>query len=315
MVTDTVAAPFPVSRFLGPRYWINWLGVGLLWLAVQLPYRWQLALGRGLGWIMRQLAKYRGRGDTARVNIDLCFPELSEREREELVKRHYESLGIGLLEVAMSWWAPNERLAPLVAEIEGMEHLQEALKQGKGAILMGAHFTTLEIGARLLNMYVPFHVVYKHFKNPLFDAIMRRERERHVKKAIHRNDIRSMLKSLKQNMPVWYAADMNYRGKHAVFVPFFGIMASTNPATSRLARSSGAPVVPFFQERLPDAKGYRLVIKPPVENFPSDSIEQDTQRLNAIIEEQVRRVPEQYFWVHRRFKTRPPGEPKLYKRG
>ncbi len=309
-MTDTT--PLSATRFLGPRYWLNWIGVGLLWSVTRLPYKWQLAVGRVLGKFMHSFARVKGRGDTVRTNLRLCFPELSEREREELVKKHYESLGVGVIEVAMSWWTSDEKLAPLVAEIEGLEHLRNALKQGKGVILMGAHFTTLEIGARLLNMHVPFYVVYKHFKNPLFDAVMRRAREKHVKKAIHRNDIRTMVKSLKENMPVWYATDMNYRGKYAVFVPFFGVLASTNPATSRLARSSGAPVIPFFQERLPNGRGYRLVVNPPVADFPSDSVERDTQRLNEVIEAHVRRVPEQYFWVHRRFRTRPPGEGNLY---
>jgi Kdo2-lipid IVA lauroyltransferase/acyltransferase len=308
-VTDT--ATLSLKPFLAPRYWPNWLGVGLIWSLTRLPYTWQIGIGRLLGRAFRLAAKRRN--NTVRINLALCFPEKSEAEREALLRRHYECLGIALMETAMSWWMPDRRLAPL-AHIEGLEHLEQALEQGKGAILMGAHFTNLEIGARLLNMRVPFYVVYRHLDNPLLNEVMRRSREAHVKKAIHRSDIRSMLRSIRQGKAVWYAADQNYSGRNFVFAPFFGIPAATNSATARLARTSGAPVIPFFQIRLPGGAGYRLIVQPPLEDFPSGDIEADTLRINEVIEAQVRMAPEQYLWVHRRFKTRPPGEPDLYRR-
>jgi Kdo2-lipid IVA lauroyltransferase/acyltransferase len=299
-----------LTRFLGPRYWHNWLGLGVLWLLTRLPYRSMLQAGRSLGRLGLLLARHRT--GPARTNLALCFPELTAEQREGLLRRHYESLGMGVLEIALSWWAPDERLRPLAREIVGIEHLHSALERGRGAILLGGHFTNLEIGGRLLDMHVPFNVVYRHLKNPLFDAVMKRSREAHIGKAIHRNDIRGMLRSLKANVPVWYAADQNYSGKHFVFAPFFGIPAATNSATARLARASGAPVIPFFQRRLADQSGYQLVLSAPIEDFPSDDVEADIRRVNEALEAQIRMAPEQYLWVHRRFKTRPEGEPDLY---
>ncbi len=282
-----------------------------MWLIAQLPYRAQLGIGAILGGLMYH-ASPRHRHITA-VNLRLCFPELSAPERATLLRRHFGSLCMGVVETAMSWWTPDKKLRRL-AHIEGMEHLERAKKMGKGVILLSAHFTTLEIGGHLLAMHTPFHAMYREHKNPLFDAVMRRARERRFEQAIPRRDVRAFLGSLKMGLPVWYAPDQNYGRKHSVFVPFFGVPAATNTSTSRLAHLSGAPVVPFFQIRLPHGQGYQLNIYPALENFPSGDITQDTLRVNQLIEQQIRRAPEQYLWVHRRFKTRPPGESDVYQR-
>ncbi len=297
------------QRFVAPRYWPTWLGLGMLRLLALLPFAWQVRIGAALGCLALRFSPHRCH--VTRVNLDLCFPELDAGQRHTLLLKHFESLGIGMLETALSWWGAPGRLRPLT-HIEGLEHLHAALAHGKGVILLSAHFTTLEIGGRLLAQHAPFHVMYREHKNPLFEAVMKRARERHYDKAIERSDIRGMLRSLKDNHPVWYAPDQNYGREHSTFVPFFGIPASTITATSRLARMSGAAVVPFFQERLPGGAGYRLRLQPALENFPGDDLEQDTQRVNAVIEAEIRRVPEQYLWTHRRFKTRPPGEADVY---
>ena len=288
---------------------ITRLGVALLWCLTWLPFAWQLAAGRALGRAGLGLAK--NRRDIARTNLALCFPELSAGERQRLLEAHFASLGIALIETALSWWGSDQRLEKLVT-LRGLEHLNAALRRGRGAILLSAHFTTLEIGGRLLALHAPFHVLYRDHKNPVIENLQQRARRRRFENAIPRGDLRGMLASLKQNHPVWYAPDQDFGLDNSVFVPFFGIPAATLTATSRLARVSGAPVVPFFQRRLPGARGYELTLLPALERFPSDDVEQDTRRLMHLIEARVREQPDQYLWVHRRFKTRPPGQSSVY---
>lgn len=280
-----------------------------MWLLAQAPFRLQTAIGSGLGWCMWIVA--RRRRHIAAINLKLCFPERDAASRQRLLKAHFRSLGMGAVETAMSWWTPARRLRGLVS-IQGLEHLHAALQQGKGVILLSGHFTSLEIGGRLLSLHAPFHVLYRVHKNPLFEAVMRRAREAHYDKAIPREDMRAMLRSLRDNMPVWYAPDQDYGRSKSVFAPFFGTPAATITATSRLAKSSGAAVVPFFQRRREDGSGYVLCIYPALNNFPSADVQADARRINELIEEQVLAMPEQYLWVHRRFKTRPEGDATLY---
>lgn len=291
------------------RYWPTWAGIAVLWCLSHLPFNWQLVIGR---WMGRAFHHFAGRRRSiAAVNLSLCFPALSASEREQLVAEQFVSMGIGVLEMAMSWWASGKRLRRL-ARIDGLEHLQAALDRGKGVILLSAHFTTLEIGGRLLALHAPFHVMYREHKNAAFDRVMKSARIRHFGKAIPRGDLRGMLASLQDNIPVWYAPDQDYGREQSIFVPFFGIPAASITATSRLARISGAAVVPFFQTRMPGAAGYRLTLYPPLENFPGESVEDDILRINQIIEARIREQPGEYLWVHRRFKTRPEGEPEVY---
>lgn len=302
------------AYFLHPRFWLLWLGLGLLWLVIQLPYRVLLGLGRALGRLMYRLAGSRRR--IAARNLELCFPGLSNAERERLLKENFASNGIALFEMAMSWWWPQARLQRL-AHIEGLEHLRQAQAEGQGVILMALHFTTLEIGAALLGQRHTIDGMYREHKNPVFDFVQRRGRERHNRDAtaIEREDVRAMLKVLRAGRAIWYAPDQDYGRKQSLFVPLFGIQAATVTATSKFARLGRARVVPFTQQRLADGSGYRLVIHPPLEDFPGESDEADCLRLNRWVEEVVRLNPEQYLWAHRRFKTRPEGEPSLYKKG
>jgi Kdo2-lipid IVA lauroyltransferase/acyltransferase len=301
------------ASFLHPRFWLLWLGLGLLWLVVQLPYRVLLLLGRGLGVLMYRVA--RSRRHIARRNLQLCFPELSERERERLLRENFASTGIAFFEMAMSWWWPKPRLQRL-ARIEGLEHLQQAQAEGQGVILMALHFTTLEIGAALLSQRHTIDGMYREHKNPVFDFVQRRGRERHNRdaSAIEREDVRAMLKVLRAGRTIWYAPDQDYGRKQSLFVPWFGINAATVTATTKFARLGRALVVPYTQERLADGAGYRLVIHPPLADFPGDSEEADCRRVNEWVEDAVRQHPEQYLWAHRRFKTRPAGEPSLYRK-
>lgn len=297
--------------FLHPRFWPLWLGLGLLWLTVQLPYPALLRLGSLLGRLMGAFATDR-RMIAAR-NLELCFPELSAEARARLLKENFRSTGIAFFEMAMSWWWPAQRLARL-AHIEGLEHLREAQAAGEGAILMAAHFTTLEIGAALLGQRHTIDGMYREHGNPVFDYIQRRGRERHNLDAlaVEREDVRGMLKLLRKGRAIWYAPDQDYGAKQSLFVPLFGIPAATVTATSKFARLGKARVIPFTQMRLDNGRGYRLVVHPPLVDFPAETEEQDCLRINHWVEAAIRECPEQYLWAHRRFKSRPEGAPRLY---
>jgi KDO2-lipid IV(A) lauroyltransferase len=303
----------PVFRayFLHPRFWPLWLGLGLLWLIAQLPYTVLLRLGRCLGGVMYRLASSRRK--IAARNLELCFPQMPAAEREALLKENFASTGITFFEMAIAWWWPAERLRRL-GTIEGLEYLRQAEADGQGVILMALHFTTLEMGGGLLGMAQNMYGMYRPHKNPLFDYVQRRGREQRLLGVIGRDDVRGMLKLLRAGGVVWYAPDQDYGAQRSVFVPLFGVPAATVTATSKFARMGRAQVIPFTQQRLPDGQGYRLVIHPPLADFPTDSEEADCLRVNQWIEQAISACPEQYLWAHRRFKTRPEGEPKLYKK-
>jgi len=298
-----------LSSFLAPRYWPTWVGLGLTRILVSLPHSMRLTLGAWLGWTLGRWVASRYR--TVDVNLKLCFPELDESGRRQLVRYHLESLGMGMVETAMSWWLDDTDLRPLV-EVEGKEHLQTALRKGRGVILFTGHFTTLEIAAHLLAIHVPFHAMYRPLRNSLADSVVLRARCRRSPRVYARDDIRAMIRSLGEGAAVWYAMDQDQGGAHSVFSPFFGVPAATITTTTRLARITGAAVVPYWPVRLPDGR-YRIRIFPALEDFPGSDPSQDTDRINAMLEGWVREVPDQYLWVHRRFKTRPPGSPDLYK--
>ena len=297
------------ARLFAPRYWPTWLGLGLLRLALLLPYGGALAVGRGLGRLARLLPLPFVR--VARRNIELCLPELSAKEREALIDRHFESLGIGLIESAMTWWAKDAEINAL-SQLHGLEHLEAALKQGHGAILLLAHFTTMQIGARILNNRRPISVLYRPTKNELLARVSGDSFARQARKAIERDDVRAMISALKHNEVVWYAADQSYRNKGAVMLPFFGHPAATNVFTPRLARLTGAQVLYYSTERLPGSRGWRAVIHPPFTHWPSADPAADTLEYHAAIEAQVRQMPEQYWWIHRRFKGLAPDYPDYY---
>lgn len=296
-------------RLLAPHYWPTWLAFGLVRLVIKLPYRMQLVIGRKLGRLYQLLGSYRR--SIVRTNLELCFPELEHRERRLLEDRSYESLGMSIIETAAGLWAP-ESLMENLGTISGLEHLEDARRQGKGVLLLSGHFCSLDFAGRILMKHYPACFTYRELRNELSDRIIKQAREKHCKQLIHRFDLRGFIDALKVGEVVWYAPDQSQSRRKGVFAPFFGIPASTLKATTRLAKMTGAAVNPFVIQRLPDARGYALTIQPALENFPGENEVEDATRFNALIEAQARETPEQYLWIHRRFKSRPPGEPKLY---
>ncbi len=294
---------------LHPRYWVTWFSMGLWWLVATLPYPLLLELGRRLGRLMYRIGG--SRLDIARRNLELCFPELDQAAREQLLKRNFESYGIALFEVAISWWWPKNRFEKLV-QVDGLEHIERL--QGRGALLMALHYTTLEIGAQALSLRATIDAMYRPHNNPVYDYMQRRGR---LSRSPHsdvypRKDVRGMMKALRSGRVIWYAPDQDYGPKQSVFVPFFGIPAATVTATAKFAEMGKAAVLPFTQVRSEDGSGYRVTVHPPLEGFPSGDELADASRINQIVEGFIREHPDQYLWAHRRFKTRPPGEQSLY---
>jgi len=283
--------------------------IGLLRLIAFLPFRTQLFLGKMLGKIIQIASGSRQR--VVDINLAHCFPEYSKKKRDAIKNRCYKNIGISLLEMSMCWWWPEEKLKPLV-EIRGQAHIDAALESGRGVILLTGHFTSLEIGARLLALFMPIQVMYRTQKNRLFDSYLYSKRSSYFVNTISRKNTRQLIKGIKNQIPTWYAPDQNFRKERNVFAPFLGVETATITASSRLAQSSGAVMLPFYPERKRDGSGYILWIEAPLENFPSGDDLQDATAINASIEKFVLEHPGHYMWIHQRFKTRPPGQPKFY---
>ncbi len=301
--------PVPLYRLMAPWYWPTWLAFGLVRLAIMLPYRYQLAIGRKLGRLFQLFSPYRR--IVVRTNLKLCFPELGDEERRRLEDRSFESIGMSLLETAAAIWGPD-RFFENLGTLNGLENIEKALEQGKGVLLLSGHFCSLDFAGRLLMRQHPSCFTYRELRNKVSHWIMKKGREKNCRKLIHRHDLRGFIAALKAGEVVWYAPDQSQGRRRGVFAPFFGIPASTLSATTRLVKLTGAAVLPFAIQRLPEARGYALTIYPAFENFPGENAVEDATRFNALIESQVRENPEQYLWTHRRFKVRPSGEPKLY---
>lgn len=307
-MTDAGAPPFRWS-FLGPRYWPAWLGAAVLRLLCLLPLPLLVRLGEGLGWLFGRLAP--GRRRIARINLSACFPDLADAEIERRADAHFRALGAGIFEACLAWWASDARLRRH-GEVVGLEHLERARADGTGVLLLTGHFTTLELGARyLLVAGTPFHAMYRPIKNPLFDYLMHRWRSNIAKlPALPRDELRPLVRALREGRAVWYGPDQTLDRREGVFVPFFGVPVLMVTATSRIAQLGRARVVPYFPQRV--GTRYRITILPALEDFPSGDDDADAARVIRAIEDGVRQAPEQYFWVHRRFKVRPPGAPAMY---
>jgi len=245
------------------------------------------------------------------TNLGLCFPQLDESERQQLYQRVVRSVGLSLVEEAVSLWAPDSFFDGR-GTVQGLEHIKAAQAQGKGVLLLSGHFCSVDFAGRVLLRHHPVCFTYQELRNPVSNHILTNIRKKFAHRLIHRHDLRGFIKALKEGEVVWYAPDQSQERKNSVFAPFFGIQANTLTATTKLARITGAAVLPFEIVRLPDASGYVLTIRPALDNFPGENETADATRFNALLESQVREHPEQYLWLHRRFKKRPEGEQKLY---
>ena len=303
-------APPPFQRrLLAPRHWPAWLGIGLIRVLVWLPARWVIALGALFSAAVSPLL--RARRHVIARNLELCFPELDPAAREALRRDATREMGRMLGEFALGWFASDRKLARLDVHTAGLEHLAATRAQGRGVLLVGGHFSHLELCARLVSRQIPIAGMYRRMDSDVFEYMVLRARLGYADTMFDKDQLRASVKYLKRGGTIWYAPDQDMRGKDSVFAPFFGISASTITATHHLARLSGAAVLPFFHRRTPDG-GYALRLGAPLENFPGDDVVADTTRVNAAIEAMVREAPAQYLWAHKRFKTRPPGMPPVY---
>lgn len=296
------------KQFLCPRYWGIWLGVGLLRLLSLLPYQTKFRFGRGLGRGMYWLAASRRK--LARQNILQAFPDLSNNELENLLKEHFASLGISLMETAIVWWGdyrkhPNNGFERSLVSYEGLENFEQAQARGKGVLILAPHFTTLEMTGLFVSFLTHFNAIYRPHDNPLMDYLIAKGRSIPLAdgRSVHpiaNHNTRGMLKVLRNGESMTILPDQRYRARGHVKVPFFGHMTRSNPATSKLAKLTDCAVVPCLTERTTDNR-YIVTFLPALENFPSDSVEQDTLRLHAIYEEAIKNNPAQYLWVHNRW--------------
>lgn len=305
-MTDYTRAQFD-AKLLKPRYWGVWFGYGLLALLTLLPFKVQMFLGKWLGRLSMKILKKRLH--ITRRNIQLCFPDLSPEEQEQRVIRNFEETGRGIFDTGIAWFWPEWRMRRHM-RLEGEEHLKAALDSGKGIILLSAHFLTLEVQARMYGIQKPGIGVYRPHNNPLMEFFQVWGRTRSNEALVDRKDVRGIIKALRHGHTIWYAPDHDYGPHRSVFAPLFGVPAATVTGTATLAKVKNTLVLPSYAMR--DDKGYTLVLEAPPENYPTGDDLADATITNGLVERAIMRQPEHYMWLHRRFKTRPEGEPSLY---
>ncbi len=274
------------------------VALGSLWLVARLPWSWQRGIAAGFGAFAFHCVPIRRH--VTLVNLRVCFPELTETARRTLARRHYQSLALGILEVGRSWWRRPADLPP--CRVEGLAGLERVRAAGRGVLLVSGHFTTLEIAGRLLSLRTPLSCLYRDPNNPVLAALFRHHRGQWLRQAISMNDLNGLFRALRGGETVWYAPDQGKWTQQSAVLPFFGRPAITNASTARLAKMTGAAVFTFFPRREPDGT-YVLTISPELTEIPGPDPEADTLRLIGLLEQAVRAAPEQYLWVHRRFKS------------
>ena len=294
-----------------PRVWPAWIGVGFAWLVARLPLGLLLWLGTQLGNLVYALGG--SRRHITETNLALCFPELSEPERNSMARRVFQEVATGMLELCIAWLNPKRNLRQHCV-VHGGEHLRAAQALGRGVVLVGGHYAVLDTIAQPLAEFDNINLMYRHNKNPVFEWLQVHGRKHYFDGVYERQDTRNILRALKQGHSIWYAADQDYGAKQSVFAPFFGVQAATITATARLAKFNQSPVVILSQFRDRETMTWHLHFTEAVEGYPSGDDVADATRMNALLEEQIRKDPTQYLWLHKRFKTQPEGAPNLYKR-
>lgn len=290
------------------KIFLTYILVGFLWLLHWLPLPVLRAIGTLLGKLLYAVG--RDRRKVALINLRLCFPEKSEAEREDIARRHFIAFSCAVIDRTLGWWASKERLERII-RIKGVEHLNDP--EGKPVIMLSPHFVGLDAGATRISMFVRGCSVYSNQKNPVFNKLLYDGRIRFTDAVLlsRQDGMRKIIKAMKDGYKFYYLPDMDFGPKESIFVPFFGVQAATIPGVSRLVRLTGAKVVACITRQVAD--GYEVEVMPAWSDFPGESVEADTASVNRFIESQVLTMPEQYFWLHKRFKTRPPGEQRFYK--
>jgi len=302
---------FKMSYFL-PKYWLTWVGVIILYTISWLPYKLQLFLGKLLGRLLYKIGSSRKK--VAMKNLELCFPEMSQEELTRTLKKNFENTGIALFETGMGWWWPDWRVKRKIKVI-GLEHLEKARREDKGVLLLTMHYLSVEINCRGIGMGHPMVVFYRPHNNQLMEFFQFRGRGRSNKYMLGKRDVKGLIKALRQKEVCVYLPDQDYGRNRSLFVPFFAVSdAATTTGTLIFARQKNIQNHILIPTRNDDGSGYTLEIKPMMEDFPTDDDEADLIRINQELEKAIMFKPEQYMWLHRRFKTRPNKDaPSLYK--
>lgn len=301
--------PADKYRFLHPKYWPSWLLIGFMRLMACLPWGMQKAIARALSWILFRLA--RERRHIVDVNLRLCFPQWDEAVRKKKSREVFFNNALGLIETANGYYLPAKILRNTV-EVRGIEKLQEAKARGKGVLLLGAHYSHLDLGGVFISLYAPIFCIYRPHNNALMDAFILKNRKEFCKGMVDRRDMRGIARALKQGEIVWYPPDQDYGGRHSVYAPFFGVNAATITATSRLARINHSPVLTIAYRRDGGKRHYYLDIDYLDEAFPTGDDVADATLVNRALETLISRAPTQYMWTHRRFKSQPDAKGALY---
>lgn len=284
------------------------LGIFIAKLIAHLPLPFLLFLGRMIGRISYYVAKSRRK--IIQKNIELCFPDLDTSSQKKLIKENFKSMGMAIFEVIIAWYMPQKKLEKYLI-YEGLENLKEYEDSELGALLLTLHMTPLELGGRAISFKTKIRGMYRPHENPYYEHVQYQGRyDQSGLEPITRDETRRMIKLLRDGDLIWYAPDQNYGSTDHVFIPFFGIDALTITATSTLCRLGRAKALPYYVIRKKNK--YHIIIKPMLTDFPSKDLKMDTLKINQMFEKWIMEAPEQYLWAHRRFKTRPKGEPDLY---
>ena len=299
---------------LAPRHWPTWAALGLYGLIGLLPWRARAGLGR---WIGDRIYHYNHRRrHIVMVNLALCFPELEEKARERLARDYFRRLAQSSLDYGMLWWGSGARLDRKVS-IEGMTHLLRCREAGRPVILLTGHTVALDFGATAITRRISTVGLVKPVRNPVIEWLMSRGRTRYRGRLfLRRHGLRPVIAALRRGEAFYYLPDedlSHVKGGEWIFAPFFGVPTATITALGRLARITGAAILPCESWYLPEEGRYRLTIHPPLQDYPTGEVVADTERMNRELEAMIRRHPEQYMWSLRLFKTRPEGEPSPYR--
>ncbi|MCH9646101.1 MAG: lipid A biosynthesis acyltransferase [Proteobacteria bacterium] len=295
------------QQFYHPKFLPTWLLIGLMKLGAKLPFKVQIMIGKIMGLALYPLlGRFR---KIAFINISRCFPNKNKSEVEMLVRQNFESLGISIFETANAYFATDEKVNAMLS-IHNEQHLTKAINDGQSVILLAAHFMPLMLGSRALLLKHHIANIYRPQNNALFDEVMRQGFVNNGATMIKTKDTKSMLKAIKNKLPIWYAPDQDLGLDKCIFAPFFGIQTATVSATARLAKGDNTVVIPYFFIR--SESGYSMNFDAPIENYPDSNASVSATMTNQILEAQILKYPEQYLWIHKRFKTRPEGENDFY---